>query len=73
MKFTIRDLMFVMLIAGVLLGWLVDHRRAMQREAKWKAIFDDAMRKLSVHSTGSFSFETPAGTETVNRPRDLER
>jgi len=67
MKFTIRDLMFVMLLVGVSLGWLVDHQRAAKKQAEWEALFDDAMSELSVRSAGDYTFDPPIGRVTVDR------
>jgi hypothetical protein len=72
MKFSIRDLFLVTLVVALSVGWFVDHRRAAKRDAEWHALFDEAMRQLSVRSSEERVFETPAGSVSVNRAPDPE-
>jgi len=73
MKFSIRELFLLTLVAAVCLGWGVDHRRAAKRETEWQVLLDDAMSHLAVRSTAEYNFDTPAGPVTVNRAPDPER
>jgi hypothetical protein len=72
MKFTIRDLFLVTLVAAVSLGWYVDHRlsaaRYAENESRWQALFDDAMSNLSVRSPAERFYDTPAGWSDTKLP-----
>jgi hypothetical protein len=39
-QFTIRDLMWLVLVAGLALGWLVDHRTLKEYGDRYWAAFD---------------------------------
>jgi hypothetical protein len=65
MKFTIREMLLVTLVAGVLLGWLVDHWRSAGRDAAWEKSFEAAAQHISNFARKGASFETPSGSWRV--------
>lgn len=60
------------LIVALAAGWIVDHRRAAQREAEWEERFAESLRLLSRDSKGEYFFDTPSGPWSVNRKPDPE-
>lgn len=73
MKFTIRDLLLLTLVVALGLGWLVDHGRAIKREAEWEEQFGDVVRLLSKESNIERTFHAPnGGIWSVNRKPDPE-
>ena len=67
MKFSIRDLLLVTVIVALALGWWVDHRRAVAREAAWEACFQSALEKLSFHAQQEAeTFDSPSGVWRIH-------
>jgi len=61
-RFTIRDVLLATVIAGLAVGWWLDHRRAAAREAAWQACFESALNKLSFHvQQEPETFDSPIG------------
>jgi hypothetical protein len=48
MKITIREMMLVILVVAVLLGWLVDHGAAVAKQAARDAAWDKAVESLGL-------------------------
>jgi hypothetical protein len=81
MKFTIREMMLIIFVVAVLLGWLVDHWRTAAnnaaREAQWERELERSLTALSRHSPEEMDFDTPNGSWHVFpvlpvTPRDVK-
>jgi hypothetical protein len=67
MKFTIREMMLVILVVAVLLGWWIDHRAAAGRERSWEQAFQKALETLSFHvQKDAVTVESPSGSWTIH-------
>jgi hypothetical protein len=72
MRFTIRDLFLITALVAISLGWLIDHWRAVAREAAWEREFSRALQALSKRGVEkTIPFETPIGTWKVVPDRDV--
>ena len=72
-RFTIRDVLLVMVIVGLVVGWWVDHRRAAAREAAWDACFHSALNRLASHvQQEPETFDTPSGLWRVHCTMGVE-
>jgi hypothetical protein len=76
-RFTIRDVLWLTVVAALAVGWWVEHRRAAAREAAWITCFHSALEKLSFHvQQEPETFDTPSGlwrihcTTAVEVPND---
>jgi hypothetical protein len=67
MKFTIREMLLVIVVVAVLLAWLIDHRAAVGRERAWQQAFHKALESLSFHvQTDPVTVESPVGPWQVH-------
>lgn len=65
MKFSIRDLLLVTVIAALAVGWWVDHRRQAMKEKTLVKLQKEADAKLRL--LGNYGF-IPAATLPINAP-----
>ena len=47
MRFTIRDLLLVMSVLGLALGWIIDHRVHAARERRLRYLLDSTLGKYN--------------------------
>jgi len=67
MKLTIRDLLWLTVVAGLAIGWVLEHRRAVAREAAWVSSFQNALEQLSFHvQQEPATFDSPCGTWEIH-------
>lgn len=48
MRFTIRDLLWLMVVVGLGVGWCVEHSASTQRSAQWEAEREKLSNRVSV-------------------------
>jgi hypothetical protein len=65
MKFTIREMLLITLVAAVLLGWYAYHRRMVARDAAWEKAFERLANELT---TASETIPREFGIDTPNGP-----
>jgi hypothetical protein len=59
-RFTIRDLLWLMVVAALAVGWLVDHQRQASRQTEI-----ESLRALTNHLTVRLREEQPASNITI--------
>jgi hypothetical protein len=79
MRFTIRDLLLIIALVAVSLGWWLDRSRLAARDAAWEHSFQSALERLSFHvQKEKLTFDSPSGpwrvhcTHAVDLPDDAE-
>jgi hypothetical protein len=72
-RFSIRELMLVTLVAGLIVGWWLDRSRLATRDATWERQFRYAMETMKDTHLDNWVFQTPnglwaAGKQNPHRP-----
>jgi len=66
-RFTIRDLLWLIVVVALGVGWGLAYRRAAAWEDAWQTCFQSALERLSPHVQGEpVTFDTPSGQWQVH-------
>ena len=66
-RFTIRELILLTLVAAMGVGWGVQPRRAVARDAAWETSFQSALDRLSTHvQEEPETFDSPSGVWRIH-------
>jgi hypothetical protein len=72
-RLTIRDVLWLTVVAALAVGWGVENRRAAARDAAWETCFQSALEKPSFHvQEEPETFETPSGLWTIHCTAGVE-